>query len=171
MFSHYPPYLSDAGEPGHYDATDEPGRSWLLGLLERHDVEAFYAGHVHNFFFNRHGATNCYVLPSICFLRHDYHELFRVAPGMKQGRHDGAKLGYGIVEVYGAGHLNHIVRSHGQTLETDETLPAPSVGLPPVHGLQTRWSRRWALPAPALVRQRRYPDTLGDRRLQPQANP
>jgi hypothetical protein len=136
MFSHYPPYLSDAEEPGHYDATDEPGRSWLLGLLERHAVEAYYAGHVHNFFFNRHGATNCYVLPSICFLRHDYHELFRVAPGMKQGRHDSAKLGYGVVEVYATGHLNHIVRTFGQTLEADETLPAAPVSWPPVHGLR-----------------------------------
>ncbi len=138
MFSHYPPYLSNAGEPGHYDATDEPGRSWLLGLLESHGVEAYYAGHVHNFFFNRHGTTNCYVLPSICFLRHDYHELFRVAPGMKQGRHDGAKLGYGIVEVYGVGHLNHVIRTHGQTLETTETPPATPVTLPPVHGLKPK---------------------------------
>ena len=136
MFSHYPPYLSDANESGHYDATDEPGRAWLLGLLERHGVEAFYAGHVHNFFFNRHGATNCYVLPSICFLRHDYHELFRVAPGMKQGRHDGAKLGYGIVEVYESGHLNHIVRTHGKTLEAGDALASTSPQASPVHGLK-----------------------------------
>ncbi len=115
MFSHYPPYLSRRDETGHYDATDEPGRSWLLGVLERHRVEAFFAGHVHNFFFNQHGETSCYVLPSVCFLRHDYHELFRVAPGMKQGRHDSAKLGYAVVQVHGAGHLNHIIRTHGRT--------------------------------------------------------
>ena len=132
MFSHYPPYLSRPDEAGHYDATDEPGRSWLLGLLERHNVEAFYAGHVHNFFFNRHGVTNCYVLPSICFLRHDYHELFRAAPGMKQGRHDGAKLGYAVVAVHGEGHLNHIIRTHGRTDEADGGSSAP---LPLVHGL------------------------------------
>ena len=138
VFSHYPPYLSHADEPGHYDATDEPGRSWLLGMLEEHKVEGFWAGHVHNFFFNRHGPTSCYVLPSICFLRHDYHELFGVAPGMKQGRHDGAKLGYAVVEVYGNGHLHHIVRTHGRSLEPDETLPAPSNDLPMVHGLAPR---------------------------------
>jgi Icc-related predicted phosphoesterase len=138
VFSHYPPYLSHADEPGHYDATDEPGRSWLLGLLEQHQVEAYWAGHVHNFFFNRHGATSCYVLPSICFLRHDYHELFRVAPGMKQGRHDGAKLGYAVIEVYGNGHLHHVVRTHGRSLEPDETLPATSNDLPMVHGLAPR---------------------------------
>ena len=136
IFSHYPPYLSDASEPGHYDATDEPGRSWLLGLLKRHRVEAYYAGHVHNFFFNRQGPTSCYVLPSICFLRHDYHELFRVAPGMKQGRHDGAKLGYAVVEVYREGHLHHSIRTHGRTIEVGDTLPATPVTLPPVHSLR-----------------------------------
>ena len=138
VFSHYPPYLSHADEPGHYDATDEPGRSWLLGLLDRHGVEGFWAGHVHNFFFNRHGATSCYVLPSICFLRHDYHELFRIAPGMKQGRHDGAKLGYAVVDVHSDGHLHHVVRTHGRALEPDETLPATSNDLPMVHGLAPR---------------------------------
>ncbi len=132
MFSHYPPYLSRPDEPGHYDATDEPGRSWLLGILERHKVEAFYAGHVHNFFFNRHGATSCYVLPSVCFLRHDYHELFRIAPGMKQGRHDGAKLGYAVVQVHGEGHLSHIIRTHGRTDDPAGEVDHP---LPLVHGL------------------------------------
>jgi hypothetical protein len=78
------------------------------------------------------------VLPSICFLRHDYHELFRVAPGMKQGRHDGAKLGYAVVEVYGEGHLNHVVRTHGRTLDVAETLPETPAALPPVHGLRPR---------------------------------
>ena len=136
MFSHYPPYLSRPDETGHYDATDAPGRSWLLGLFERHGVEAYYAGHVHNFFFNRHGATNCYVLPSICFLRHDYHELFRVEPGMKQGRHDGAKLGYAVVDVHGEGHLNHAVRTHGRGLEVGDTALAPASPLPPVHALR-----------------------------------
>ena len=136
VFSHYPPYLSHAGESGHYDATDEPGRSWLLGLLERHRVEAHFAGHVHNFFFNRHGPTNCYVLPSTCFLRHDYHELFRAAPGMKQGRHDGAKLGYAVVDVHERGHLTHIVRTFGRTLDEGEAPGPPPVALPAVHGLK-----------------------------------
>jgi 3',5'-cyclic AMP phosphodiesterase CpdA len=136
MFSHYPPYLSRPDETQHYDATDEPGRSWLLGLFEHHAIEAYYAGHVHNYFFNRHGSTNCYVLPSPSFLRHDYHELFRVEPGMKQGRHDGAKLGYAVVDVHGEGHLNHAVRTYGRGLEIGETAPTTENLLPPVHGLQ-----------------------------------
>jgi 3',5'-cyclic AMP phosphodiesterase CpdA len=136
MFSHYPPYLSRADETQHYDATDEPGRSWLLGLFERYAVEGYYAGHVHNFFFNRHDTTNCYVLPSPSFLRHDYHELFRVAPEMKQGRHDGAKLGYAVVDVHGQGHLNHTVRTYGRGLEIGETAPTTENPLPPVHSLK-----------------------------------
>ena len=104
-------------------------------MLERHGVEVYYAGHVHNFFFNRHGTTNCYVLPSVCFLRHDYHELFRVAPGMKQGRHDGAKLGYAVVDVHMEGHLNHIIRTYGRTLDAGDTLSEDPAPPPSVHGL------------------------------------
>ena len=130
VFSHYPPYLSHVGETGHYDATDEPGRSWLLGLFARHGVEAQFAGHVHNFFFNRHRGTSMYVLPSTSFLRHDYHELFRAAPGFKQGRHDTAKLGYGIVDVHETGHLLHVIRTFGRARETERAPPTP-----PVHGL------------------------------------
>ena len=136
IFSHYPPYLSRADETCHYDATDEPGRSWLLGLFERYAVEAYYAGHVHNFFFNRHDSTNCYVLPSPSFLRHDYHELFRVEPDTEQGRHDGAKLGYAVVDVHGQGHLNHAVRTYGRGLEIGETAAATVDPLPQVHGLK-----------------------------------
>ena len=130
VFSHYPPYLSHGGETGHYDATDEPGRSWLLGLFARHGVEAQFAGHVHNFFFNRHHGTSMYVLPSTSFLRHDYHELFRAAPGFKQGRHDTAKLGYGVVDVHETGHLLHVIRTFGRTCDADGEPVAP-----PVHGL------------------------------------
>ncbi len=136
VFSHYPAYLSNPDETNHYDATDEPGRTWLLELLERHGVEAHFAGHVHNFFFNRHASTNYYVLPSICFLRHDYHELFRNAPGMKQGRHDGAKLGYVIVDVHESGHLARVNRTFGRTLDENQVSDIPSVVLPDVHALK-----------------------------------
>jgi hypothetical protein len=65
--------------------------------------------------------------------------LFRVAPGMKQGRHDSAKLGYAVVQVHGAGHLNHIIRTHGRTDdavgEAGDNWPATTSSLPLVHGL------------------------------------
>ena len=142
VFSHYPAYLRRADESEHYDATDEPGRSWLLNILRRHSVEAFYAGHVHNFFFNRYAETSCYVLPSTCFLRHDYHELFRVAPGEKQGRHDSAKLGFALVDVYSNGHLTHIIRTHGRTRDwtgpANDSEPVTPDPLPLVHALEER---------------------------------
>jgi 3',5'-cyclic AMP phosphodiesterase CpdA len=132
VFSHYPPYLADPGETQHYDAIDEPGRGWLLGLLRRHRVEAFFAGHVHNYFVNLYADTRYYVLPSICFLRHDYHVLFPVGPGRGQGVNDVAKLGYAVVDVYQRGHVNRILRSYGATLWPGETLPVAPRHLPPV---------------------------------------
>ena len=132
VFSHYPPYLAEPDETQHYDAIDEPGRVWLLELLRQHRVEAYFAGHVHNYFDNRYGATRYYVLPSICFLRHDYHALFHVGPGRGQGVNDVAKLGYAVVDVYRHGHVNRILRTYGATLWPDETLPAAPRRLPPI---------------------------------------
>lgn len=139
LFSHYPTYLSHPDESEHYDATDEPGRSWLLNTLAHYKVEAFYSGHVHNFFFNIHGHTRCYVLPSTCFLRHDYHELFRAEPGMKQGRHDSAKLGFALVEVYDQAHLTHIIRTYGNARNQSQPAENPDslqrIQESPVHAL------------------------------------
>lgn len=132
LFSHYPLYLSEADEDVNFDNTDLPGRKWLLDLFSRYKVEAFFSGHVHNFFFNNFDETSLYVLPSTCFLRHDYHELFRAAPiDLKQGRHDIAKLGFALVDINKVGHLTHIVRSKGQTSESFEN----KILLPPAHGL------------------------------------
>ncbi len=171
MFSHYPTYLSRPDETNHYDATDEPGRSWLHELFERHAIEAYYAGHVHNFFFNRFGPTNCYVLPSPSFLRHDYHELFRVEPGMKQGRHDGAKLGYAVVDVHGQGHLNHAVCTYGRGLEIGESAPAIEKPLPTVHALQPNRHGAGLYLRQPWCESARHPDTVGSRCLQAQAYP
>ena len=137
VFSHYPLYLSEADESVNFDNTDLPGRRWLLDLFSDYKVEAFFSGHVHNFFFNNYDETSIYVLPSTCFLRHDYHELFRAAPTeLKQGRHDTAKLGFAVVEINKAGHLTHIVRSEGRTMGSsdNETLLPPAHGLSPAHG-------------------------------------
>ena len=132
VFSHYPPYLAEPGETEHYDAIDEPGRGWLLELFRRHRVEAYFAGHVHNYFDNRYGDTRYYVLPSICFQRHDYHALFPVGPGLGQGIYDVAKLGYAVVDVYEAGHATRILRTYGATTWPGETPPAEPCRLPPV---------------------------------------
>ena len=63
--THYPPFLARPDEPSHYDNIDEPGRSWLLGLVEKYEAEVLFTSHVHNFFFNRYAGTDCYVLPAI----------------------------------------------------------------------------------------------------------
>ena len=132
VFSHYPPYLAEPGETEHYDAIDEPGRGWLLELFRRYRVEAYFAGHVHNYFDNRYGDTRYYVLPSICFQRHDYHALFPIGPGRGQGVNDVAKLGYAVVDIYQAGHATRILRTYGTALWPDETPPAEPRRLPPV---------------------------------------
>lgn len=133
LFSHYPPYFSHAQEDDNYDNISEPGRSWLLGLLELHRVEAIFAGHVHNFWFNKHQKTDCYLLPSTAFVRQDYSEMFRIAPTPEQeyGRNDLPKLGYFLVHIYEHGHVCELVRTYGQCQSKDElldiTVPISSV--------------------------------------------
>ena len=119
LCSHYPLYVASPDELSSYDNIDEPARSWLLELLERHDVEALFAGHVHNFFYDRYADTHCYVLPSTAFVRHEYAEFGRVSPGLENGRNDTAKLGYFVVRVYEHGHVAQMVRTGGTTLAPD----------------------------------------------------
>lgn len=121
VFSHYPPYIYTPHEPSNYDNLDEPARSWLLGLLEEHGVEALFAGHVHHYGYKRYGDTRIHSLLSTCFVRQDYAEMFRVEAADEYGRNDAAKLGYCTVEVYEEGHAARIHRSFGMTLGPDET--------------------------------------------------
>jgi 3',5'-cyclic AMP phosphodiesterase CpdA len=129
---HYPPYVSDRHEAGSYDNIDEPGRSWLLALIERHAPEAVFCGHVHNFWYDHIGATECYLLPSTAFVRHDYSELYRVGPGDEQGRNEQDKLGYFVVEVHEYGHVAHFIRTWGEEREPGATRVLQE-RLPPVH--------------------------------------
>ncbi len=135
LMSHYPPYFTRPDEEENYDNLGEPGRGWLLGLLEKHGVEALFAGHVHNFWFYRHGATDCYLLPSTAFVRLDYSEMQRVAPepGSEFGRNDTPKLGYAVVHVHERGHLCEIVRTWGAVAEAGSPEPAAGRRIAPVH--------------------------------------
>ena len=132
---HYPPYLTYPDEDEHYDNLGEPGRSWLLALLEAHQVEALFAGHVHNFWYHRHAQTDCYLLPSTAFVRQDYAEMYRTAPGpeMEGGRNDAAKLGYFVVHVHEHGHLCEVVRTFGQQAEPGSVSIAAPARVKPVH--------------------------------------
>ncbi len=123
VFSHYPPFLLRPDEPSNYDNLDMPARGWLLGLLEKYEVEAFYGGHIHQFFHKLYHKTHIYNLLATGNMRQDYSNLFRVEAAEEYGRNDVPKLGYAIVDVYPDGFVTHIRRSYGQTLGEDEKLP------------------------------------------------
>lgn len=114
LFMHYPPYIYAANERGNYDNVDEPGRSWLLSLIRKPGVEGVFAGHVHNFWYDRIGGAEFYMLPSTAFLRHDFTEFYKVAPGFEFGRGDVEKFGYFVVDVFADGHVAYAIRTMGQ---------------------------------------------------------
>ena len=123
LFMHYPPYLYRPDEAGNYDNVDEPARSWLLDQIAKPAVEAVFAGHVHNFWYDRPGEAEMYLLPSTSFIRHDFSQLCSVAPGADTefGRDDSAKCGGFRVDVFADGHVAYAVRTHGRECAPDET--------------------------------------------------
>ena len=150
VFSHYPPFICSSSEIGHYDNIDEPARSWLLGLLAKHGAEALFSGHVHNFFYNRLDHVDHYIVPSVAFVRHDYSELARVAPGASQeyGRNDTDKLGFFAIQVYRKGHVARVIRTHGRTSPRIETDALSSTGWGNPVGLDARqvWTEKLQIP-------------------------
>lgn len=118
---HYPPYLYKRDEQEHYDNINEPGRSWLLKLMESSGAEVLFGGHVHNFWYLRHQNTDCYLLPSTAFVRQDYSEMLKATPPpeFEAGRNDAPKLGYFIVHIYENGHVCHFVRTYGRTADPE----------------------------------------------------
>jgi predicted phosphodiesterase len=116
VFIHYPPCIRAEDEASNYDNIDEPVRSWLLALIKKHSVEAMFCGHVHGFFYNRHGDAESYILPSTSFFRQDYSELFRIEAADQHGRNDAEKLGFFMVGVYSDGHVARLIRTNGETL-------------------------------------------------------
>ena len=123
LFMHYPPYLYRPDEAGNYDNVDEPARSWLLDQIGKPAVEAVFAGHVHNFWYDRTGEAEMYLLPSTSFQRHDFSQLCSVAPPVDDefGRDDAAKCGWFRVDVFEDGHVAYAVRSHGRECGPDDT--------------------------------------------------
>ncbi len=119
---HFPLYLNNPGEGEHYDNVGEPARSWLLSLLEKYAIEAVFAGHAHNFFYNLHGNTDLYALPSLTFVRPDFSAMFHVGPTEEYGRADINKLGFSMLEVKERGHELSIVRTYGLTEDRDDTV-------------------------------------------------
>lgn len=124
LFTHYPPYIMAPDEAWNYDNIDEPKRSWFLSLIRKHRIEALFAGHVHNFFYNVERQTECYLLPATSFFRQDYSELFRIEAAPEHGRNDADKLGFFMIDVYPNTHVPRIYRTSGRTLKPGETLKA-----------------------------------------------
>jgi len=123
LFSHYPPYLARRDEPENYDNLAEPGRSWILKLIQQHSIEALFAGHVHHFWYNCDPSTAIYLLPSTSFSRQDYSEMFRASPRkeMHDGRNDTGKIGYFVVLVYENGHVCHFRNTAGKVRENNQS--------------------------------------------------
>ena len=153
VFIHYPPYLTIRDEQPHYDNIDEPGRTQLLELLKSLNVEGMFAGHVHHFFYNRDVQTDMYCLPSTAFTRHDFSELFAIAPGSEFGRDDAEKLGYAMVDVFADTHAVRLINvdetqvGTGTVASTIKPLHPRQGHVPPI-AVQLRhdWTAISALP-------------------------
>ncbi len=133
LSTHYPPYMTYQDEAEHYDNIAEPGRTWLLELLNRHNVEALFAGHVHNFWYHRHGSTDFYLLPSTAFVRQDYSEMYRIDAGAEAGRNDAPKLGYILVHVHENGHVCEPVRTLGHQMSPSDSPKNEAEVIRPIH--------------------------------------
>lgn len=150
VFTHYPPFVLAPDERSTYDNIDQPGRAWLLDLLRKHKVEALFAGHVHNFWYDLFGDTEMYLLPSTAFLRHDYSEFYRINPGNEFGRGDVGKFGYCVVDVHERGHVMRLVRTDGRSLSPGvvrqvRRVPAPAnVKTAPITGVGVEMRHPWA---------------------------
>ena len=150
LFTHYPAFVTDPHEQSSYDNIDEPGRSWLLGLLRQHRVEAVFAGHVHNYWYDCIAGTDFYIQPSTTFIRHDYSELARTPPDDEFGRNQLDKFGYVLVDVYERGHVTRVIRSFGEMLKPDvafaprRLLPAPSPRATTVENVGVELRHPWA---------------------------
>ncbi|WP_372570701.1 metallophosphoesterase family protein [Ruegeria jejuensis] len=150
---HHPLYLMEPTERDHYDNTNQPGRGWLLDLIKAHSVEAVFAGHAHNFWYDRFGVTDYYLAPATSFVRQDYSEMLRATPpeDSEFGRDDRAKLGYFLVTVYENGHVVRMVRTNGAEITAEDTrkpaspaiiAPDPREPSHPVLGFDLR--QNWA---------------------------
>jgi len=122
VFMHYPPYIYSPDERGNYDNVDMPARAWLVEQLSKPNVEAVFAGHVHNYWYDTIGSAEFYMLPSTAFLRHDFSEFYKIAPATEFARGDVERFGYFKVDVFEGGHVAYSIKSLGGRVAQNETL-------------------------------------------------
>ncbi len=144
LFLHLPPYLLNRADPafGNYDVIDEPARSWLLDLVDRHRVELMCAAHVHFAFFDRLQHTDYYILPSPAFTRPGFSHLFTSGPPPEHGRDDTPKLGFYLFRSGPSFLDTHLIRTTGKTefgpgshliTRTARSLPNARLGMTLTH--------------------------------------
>lgn len=141
LSTHYPPFLHTPNEEEHYDNIAEPARTRLLNFCERYEVEALFAGHVHNFWYLQHRKMSCYLLPSTAFVRQDYSEMLQAPPSdpqLEAGRNDFSKLGYFLVHLYEHGHAVQMVRTYGE-LCSEEGCDSEKVQRISLKGTKETW--------------------------------
>jgi len=122
VFMHYPPYIYSPDERGNYDNVDMPARAWLVEQLAKPNVEAIFAGHVHNYWYDTIGSADFYMLPSTAFLRHDFSEFYKIAPHTEFARGDVERFGYFKVDVFNDGHVAYSIKSYGGRVAQNENL-------------------------------------------------
>lgn len=161
LFMHYPPYVAVDSEHGHYDNIDEPGRGLFLKSINGR-VECVFTGHVHNFFFNRYGSTNFYLMPSTAFVRCDYSAIFQTGQSRsnERGRDDVHKLGLMVVDVYEDRVVPQFIRTYATTesgagaiAQRDWPLLPPQAGGMSSLGIDLResWSDTHRLPYSSML--------------------
>ncbi|MYG41624.1 MAG: hypothetical protein F4203_00540 [Rhodobacteraceae bacterium] len=127
LFSHYPPMICHQEEEEHYDNYDPLNRLWLLELAAQTNVDIIFSGHVHHFFFNRYKGVKLFCLPSTCFTRQDYAEMFSIQPAPEFGRNDTPKLGVTMVEITDDGPKVSIIGTDGLSMESGQKQIVPRV--------------------------------------------
>ncbi len=122
---HLPPYLFDRQEKslGHYENIAEPDRSWLLSLLEKHQVERLFAGHVHTTFYDRLGPVRYLVCNSTSFTRPGFCYQFTSGPLPERGRDDTPKMGFYLMRVLPHRSDVHFIRTAGACQVEDVVAP------------------------------------------------
>jgi len=170
VFSHYPLFVHDIQEPEHYDNIAQPGRHNLLWLIQQHEVEMVFSGHVHHFFYsrvkhtqeltldsedevirtipkapNKNEGCDFYILPPTSFTRQDYSELFKADPAAEFGRDDTDKYSVAMVHVSDEGHELELIPTNGISLSADSTgKPAlKKVAQPIANNLMVSWRHAW----------------------------
>lgn len=113
LVSHYPLFIDSEFEAEHYDNLAEPGRSWLICMIRKYQIELVLSGHVHHFFYNRLDDCALYTLPPTSFTRQDYAELFRVAATAEHGRDDKGKYSVAVVDICRNGHQLRVISTDG----------------------------------------------------------